>query len=105
VKAGLRVRHGSRVQRHQVGDVIEAFVVERVARPCGSPQGAEIQGIPDPIRVGEQIRVELTELIARSARSRVGLHADEVKVSPDLQLARVYYTSSAITRRKRARRR
>ena len=48
-----------------------------------------------PDRVGEQIRVELTELIAREVHDPgVGfVTLTKVKVSPDLQLARVYYTS------------
>jgi ribosome-binding factor A len=48
-----------------------------------------------PERVGEAIRDELSELIARQVRDPgVGfITLTHVKVSPDLQLARVYYTS------------
>jgi ribosome-binding factor A len=47
-----------------------------------------------PERVGEQIRLELSELIARQVHDPgVGfVTLTTVKVSPDLQLARVYYT-------------
>src|SRR5262245_54577490 len=47
-----------------------------------------------PDRVGEQIRLELSELIAREVHDPgVGfVTLTTVKVSPDLQLARVYYT-------------
>jgi ribosome-binding factor A len=48
-----------------------------------------------PERVGEAVRDELAELIARQVHDPgVGfLTLTKVKVSPDLQLARVYYTS------------
>ena len=48
-----------------------------------------------PERVGEAIRDELSQLIAREVRDPgVGfITLTQVKVSPDLQLARVYYTS------------
>ena len=48
-----------------------------------------------PDKVGEQIRVELTELLAREVHDPgVGfITLTKVKVSPDLQLARIYYTS------------
>jgi ribosome-binding factor A len=48
-----------------------------------------------PDRVGDQIRSELTEIIAREVHDPgVGfLTLTRVKVTPDLQLARVYYTS------------
>jgi ribosome-binding factor A len=48
-----------------------------------------------PERVGEAIRDELSELIARQVRDPgIGfITLTQVKVSPDLQLARVYYTS------------
>jgi ribosome-binding factor A len=48
-----------------------------------------------PDRVGEQIRVELSELLAREVHDPgVGfITLTKVTVSPDLQLARVYYTS------------
>ena len=47
-----------------------------------------------PDRVGEQIRQELSTLIARSVHDPgVGfITLTRVKVSPDLQLARVFYT-------------
>ena len=48
-----------------------------------------------PDKVGEQIRIELSELLAREVHDPgVGfITLTSVKVSPDLQLARVYYTS------------
>jgi ribosome-binding factor A len=47
-----------------------------------------------PERVGDQIRAELGELIAREVKDPgIGfLTVTHVKVSPDLQVARVYYT-------------
>ena len=47
-----------------------------------------------PERVGEEIRQELTQLIARDVHDPgVGfVTLTRVKVSPDLQMARVYYT-------------
>lgn len=46
-------------------------------------------------RVGDQIRVELAELIAREVKDPgIGfLTITHVKVTPDLQQARVYYTT------------
>jgi len=48
-----------------------------------------------PDRVAEQIRLELSELIAREVHDPgIGfLTLTRVKVTPDLQAARVYYTS------------
>lgn len=48
-----------------------------------------------PARVGDQIRQELSELLARHVRDPgVGfITITEVKVSPDLQVARAYYTT------------
>ena len=49
-----------------------------------------------PDRVGDQIREELSELLARGGVHDPGIGfitLTRVKVSPDLQLARVYYTS------------
>jgi ribosome-binding factor A len=48
-----------------------------------------------PEKVGEQIRLELSELIAREVHHPgIGfLTLTRVAVTPDLQLARVYYTS------------
>jgi ribosome-binding factor A len=48
-----------------------------------------------PDRVGDQIRQELSELLTRGALHDPGIGfitLTRVKVSPDLQLARVYYT-------------
>ncbi|MFN8060647.1 MAG: 30S ribosome-binding factor RbfA [Vicinamibacterales bacterium] len=47
-----------------------------------------------PERVGDQIRGELSELLAREVKDPgIGfLTVTHVKVSPDLQVARVYYT-------------
>ena len=49
-----------------------------------------------PDRVGEEIRHELSELLTRGAVHDPGIGfitLTRVKVSPDLQLARVFYTS------------
>ena len=49
-----------------------------------------------PDRVGDQIRQELSELLSRGAVHDPGIGfitLTRVKVSPDLQVARVYYTS------------
>ena len=48
-----------------------------------------------PDRVGEQIRIELSQLLARDVHDPgIGfITLTKVSVSPDLQLARVYYTS------------
>ena len=48
-----------------------------------------------PDRVGEAIRVELSQLLAKDVHDPgVGfITLTKVSVSPDLQLARVYYTS------------
>jgi ribosome-binding factor A len=48
-----------------------------------------------PARVGDQIRQDLSELIARQVKDPgMGfITITEVKVSPDLQIARVYYTT------------
>ena len=49
-----------------------------------------------PDRVGDQIRQELSELLSRGIVHDPGIGfitLTRVKVSPDLQLARVYYTS------------
>ena len=49
-----------------------------------------------PDRVGDQIRQEISELLARGAVRDPGIGfitLTHVRVSPDLQLARVFYTS------------
>src|SRR5215204_3762769 len=49
-----------------------------------------------PDRVGDQIRQELSELLTRGTVHDPGIGfitLTRVKVSPDLQVARVYYTS------------
>src|SRR6187455_585062 len=49
-----------------------------------------------PVRVGEQIRDELSALLSRGAVHDPGIGfitLTRVKVSPDLQQARVFYTS------------
>jgi len=49
-----------------------------------------------PDRVGDQIRQELSELLSRGAVHDPGIGfitLTRVKVSPDLQVARVYYTT------------
>jgi len=48
-----------------------------------------------PIRIGDQLRAELSDLIARDVHDPgIGfLTITYVKVTPDLQIARVYYTT------------
>jgi ribosome-binding factor A len=48
-----------------------------------------------PSRVGDQLRAEISELLARQVHDPgIGfLTITQVKVSPDLQVARVYYTT------------
>ena len=48
-----------------------------------------------PTRVGDQIRVEISDLLARAVQDPgIGfLTVTHVKVTPDLQQARVYYTT------------
>lgn len=48
-----------------------------------------------PERVGDQIREEVTQLLARSVQDPgIGfVTITRVKVTPDLQLARIFYTS------------
>jgi len=49
-----------------------------------------------PDRVGDQIRLELSEMLTRGAVHDPGIGfitLTRVTVSPDLQMARVYYTS------------
>jgi ribosome-binding factor A len=47
-----------------------------------------------PNKIGEQIRIELTQLLARDVHDPgIGfMTLTKVSVTPDLQLARVYYT-------------
>src|SRR5512142_2363170 len=49
---------------------------------------------PRPARIGEEIRVELSQLLMREVKDPgVGfITLTEAKVTPDLQIARVYYT-------------
>jgi ribosome-binding factor A len=57
-----------------------------------------------PARVGDQIRVELAELLARAVKDP-GLGfvtITQVKVTPDLQLARVFYTALGDEKARRA---
>ena len=56
-----------------------------------------------PIRVGDQIRVEVSELLARHVQDPgIGfLTITHVKVTPDLQQARVYYTTMGDERARR----
>ena len=51
--------------------------------------------LPGNRQVGEQIRIELTQLLAREVHDPgIGfITLTKVTVTPDLQLARVYYTS------------
>lgn len=50
---------------------------------------------PRPARIGEEIRIELSQLLMREVKDPgVGfITLTEVKVTPDLQIARVYYTT------------
>lgn len=56
-----------------------------------------------PTRVGEQIRIELSDLLAREVHDPgIGfLTLTHVKVTPDLQQARVYYTTMGDERARR----
>jgi len=56
-----------------------------------------------PSRVGDQIRVELADLLAREVHDPgIGfLTVTHVKVTPDLQQARVYYTTLGDDRARR----
>jgi ribosome-binding factor A len=57
-----------------------------------------------PDRVGDQIRQELSDLLARGAVHDPGIGfitLTRVKVSPDLQLARVFYTQMGDDRARR----
>jgi ribosome-binding factor A len=56
-----------------------------------------------PARIGDQIRVDLAELLSRGVRDP-GLGfvtITQVKVTPDLQLARVFYTALGDEKAKR----
>ncbi|MCA1560248.1 MAG: 30S ribosome-binding factor RbfA [Acidobacteria bacterium] len=50
---------------------------------------------PRAVRVGDQLRVEITEILARDVHDPgIGfLTITRVKVTPDLQQAKVYYTT------------
>ena len=56
-----------------------------------------------PTRVGDQIRVEISDLLARNVQDPgIGfLTITHVKVTPDLQQARVYYTTMGDERARR----
>ena len=56
-----------------------------------------------PSRVGDQLRVELSELISRQVQDPgIGfLTITRVKLTPDLQLARVFYTTIGDDRARR----
>ena len=56
-----------------------------------------------PTRVGDQIRVEISDLLARAVQDPgIGfLTVTHVKVTPDLQQARVYYTTMGDERGRR----
>jgi ribosome-binding factor A len=58
---------------------------------------------PRPSRVGDQLRAELSELLAREVHDPgIGfLTITHVKVTPDLQIARVYYTTLGDDRARR----
>ena len=57
-----------------------------------------------PARVGDQIREELSELLARQVKDPgIGfITLTHVKVSPDLQVARVFYTTLGDDKARRA---
>jgi len=57
-----------------------------------------------PSRIGEELRTELSELIAREVHDPgIGfLTITHVKVTPDLQVARVYYTTLGDAQARRA---
>ena len=110
VKSGFECGIGfERYNDIKVGDVIEVFVVERVAATVWrlQMQNAVLKASfcilhaafcimsSRPERVGDQIRSELAQLLAREVHDPgVGfLTLTQVKVTSDLQLARVYYTS------------
>jgi ribosome-binding factor A len=50
---------------------------------------------PRAVRVGDQLRVEITEILAREVHDPgIGfLTVTRVKLTPDLQQARIYYTT------------
>jgi ribosome-binding factor A len=54
-----------------------------------------MSSVSRPSRIGDQLRAELSELIAREVHDPgIGfLTITHVKVTPDLQIARVYYTT------------
>ncbi len=56
-----------------------------------------------PSRVGDQLRAEISELLAREVHDPgIGfLTITQVKMSPDLQVARVYYTTLGDERARR----
>jgi ribosome-binding factor A len=57
-----------------------------------------------PDRVGDQIRQEISELLSRGAVHDPGIGfitVTRVKVSPDLQVARVFYTSMGDPKQRR----
>jgi ribosome-binding factor A len=56
-----------------------------------------------PSRVGDQLRAEISDLLAREVHDPgIGfLTITQVKVSPDLQVARVYYTTLGDERARR----
>jgi ribosome-binding factor A len=56
-----------------------------------------------PSRIGEELRVELSDLLTRSVHDPgIGfLTITHVKVTPDLQIARVYYTTLGDERARR----
>ena len=56
-----------------------------------------------PSRVGDQLRAEISELLARQVHDPgIGfLTITQVKMSPDLQVARVYYTTLGDERARR----
>lgn len=60
-----------------------------------------------PARIGEEIRIELSQLLMRQVKDPgVGfITLTEVKVTPDLQIARVYYTTMGDDKARRETRR
>ena len=112
VKAGFECGIGfEKFNDIKVGDVIEAFAVERVAATASGVANGHgtrpLSARSRPDRVGRSIRDELSTLLAREVHDPgIGfITLTTVKVSPDLQLARVYYTSMGDDKALRTRRR